>query len=106
MNARWRPGYIGIEGKSVWQAARRAGLPVRELKADRDKWTRAQPAAARMSAGTVYFRAGAPWLHDLEDELLAFPNGSFDDQVDALSYAALEVARGRGRRGGVRAVAL
>ena len=103
VNARWRPGYIGIEGKSVWQAARRAGLPVRELKADRDKWTRAQPAAARMSAGTVYFRAGAPWLHDLEDELLSFPNGSFDDQVDVLSYAALEVARGRGRRGGVRA---
>ena len=73
VNARWSPGYIGIEGKSVWQAARRAGLPVRELKADRDKWTRAQPAAARMSAGTVYFRAGAPWLHGLEDELLAFP---------------------------------
>ena len=103
VNARWSPGYIGIEGKSVWQSARRAGLPVRELKADRDKWTRAQPAAARMSAGTVYFRAGAPWLHGLEDELLAFPNGSFDDQVDVLAYAALEVARGRGRGNRVRA---
>ena len=106
VNARWNPGYIGIEGKSVWQAARRAGLPVRELKADRDKWTRAQPAAARLSAGAVFFQAGAPWLRDFEDELVVFPNGSHDDQVDALSYAALEVARGRGRGNRVRAAIL
>ena len=106
VNARWNPGYIGVEGKSVFQACRRAGLPVRELKADRDKWSRAQPAAARMTAGTIYFRARALWLHDLEDELVTFPNAAHDDQVDALAYAALEVARGRARGGGVRAVAL
>ncbi len=88
---------MGVEGKSVFQAATRAGLPVRELKPDTDKWVRAQPAAARMSAGTVYFLAGAPWLRDLEDELLAFPNGAHDDQVDCLSYAALEVVRGRAK---------
>ena len=103
VNARWQPGYIGVEGKSVFQAARRAGLPVRELKADTDKWTRAQPAAARLSAGSVYFPAAAPWLADFQDELVTFPNGAHDDQVDCLSYAALEVVRGRGRRTQVRA---
>ena len=65
----------------MYQAARRAGLPVRELKADSDKWSRARPAAARLSAGTVYFLSGASWLHDLEDELLSFPNGTHDDQA-------------------------
>jgi len=27
----------------------------------------------------------APWLADFENELLAFPSGRYDDQVDALS---------------------
>ena len=103
---KWKPGYIAVEGKAVFQSARRAGLPVRELKAEGDKWTRAQPASARMSAGSVYFLAGASWLHDLEDELMAFPTGSHDDQVDCLSYAALEVARGRGQTSRVRAAIL
>ena len=106
VNAKWRPGYIGVEGKPVYQAARRAGLPVRELKADSDKWTRARPAAARLSAGTVYFLSGASWLHDLEEELMSFPNGTHDDQADCLSYAALEVARGRGRPSRIKAMIL
>ena len=74
-----------------------------QLRADTDKWSRAQPAAARLAAGSVYFLAGAPWLPGMEEELVTFPNGAHDDQVDCLSYAALEVARGRGRRNQVRA---
>ena len=101
--ARWQPAYIGVEGKAVFQVLRRAGLPVRELKPDADKWTRAQPAAARLASGTVYFPAAAPWLPEFEDELVTFPNGAHDDQVDCLAYAALEVARGRGRTNRVRA---
>lgn len=96
--ARWRHGYIGVERVAyqltLIQAARRKGLPVRELIADRDKVARALPAAARMEAHSVYFRAGAPWLGALEDELLAFPTGEHDDQVDTLAYAALEVVCG------------
>ena len=100
---KWKPGYMGVEGKSVFQAARRAGLPVRELKPEGDKWARARPASARMSAGSVYFLAGASWLHNLEEELMAFPTGSHDDQVDCLSYAAREVALGRNQGSKVRA---
>jgi hypothetical protein len=35
----------------------------------------------------VFFPKEAPWLVDFEDELLAVPNGRFDDQVDALIQA-------------------
>jgi predicted phage terminase large subunit-like protein len=74
---------------AITQAARRAGLPIREIKPDRDKVARAQPAAAAFSAGQVYLRAGASWLPDYETELLQFPAGRHDDQVDATSHAVL-----------------
>lgn len=97
IHERWRPAYIGIERVAyqlaLIQAAQRDGLPVRELKADRDKVSRALPAAVRMEAGAVWFRSGAPWLGDLEDELLMFPKGEHDDQVDVLGYAALALTQ-------------
>lgn len=87
---RWNPVYQAVEsvdlGKTLYQMLVREGLPVRQLKADRDKVTRALPASARMEAGTVYFMHGL-WLADFEDELLSFPTGAHDDQVDTLSYA-------------------
>jgi phage terminase large subunit-like protein len=51
-----------------------------------------------MEAGQVFFPAEARWLEDLENELLAFPHGRNDDQVDTLAYAALEVTRRSKRR--------
>lgn len=50
-----------------------------------DKPTRARAIQARMASGKVYFRAGADWLADLQAELLTFPAGKNDDQVDGLS---------------------
>jgi predicted phage terminase large subunit-like protein len=49
-----------------------------------------------MEAGMVYFPIDAVWLDDLETELSLFPNGAHDDQVDALSYAAVHVQRSAG----------
>jgi predicted phage terminase large subunit-like protein len=62
------------------------------LKADHDKVSRARPIAARYEIGAVYHPAGAPWLADYEGELLAFPHGGHDDQVDTASYAGIEIA--------------
>lgn len=88
---RWKPAFQAIEsvgvGKTIYQLLVREGLPVIELKADSDKVTRAIPAAARMEAGTIYFKQGATWITDFEEELLSFPTGAHDDQVDVLSYA-------------------
>jgi predicted phage terminase large subunit-like protein len=91
---RFHPDTIGIEATafqvSIVQEARRAGLPIKALRADRDKVSRALSAAARMEGGHVLFETGATYLDVLEGELTAFPAGRHDDAVDALSYAVLE----------------
>jgi len=38
----------------------------------------------RMAMLGLYVRQGAPWFADLRAELLSFPAGKHDDQVDAL----------------------
>jgi predicted phage terminase large subunit-like protein len=68
--------------------AQAANIPVAEVVADTDKVTRAIPAAGRVHAGRVWFPAEASWLDEWTDELASFPNGTHDDQVDTLSYAA------------------
>jgi predicted phage terminase large subunit-like protein len=97
-HSRWRPNFMGVERVAfqavIVQAAQRAGLPIRELRADKDKITRALPAAARMEGGGVYWRSGAQWIGELEAELVAFPHGRHDDQVDALAYAVEQVTTG------------
>jgi phage terminase large subunit-like protein len=37
-------------------------------------------------AGRVYYDADAPWVETLFEELMAFPSGAHDDQVDALVH--------------------
>ena len=63
-------------------------LPAKAVHPDRDKVTRARALAARYEAGKVYHVRSAPGLADYEDELIAFPNGQHDDQVDAAVYGA------------------
>ena len=96
---RWKPAFQAVEsagvGKTLYQMLIREGLPIKELKADTDKLTRALPAAARMEAGTVYFLQGASWLHEVEEELLSFPNGAHDDICDVISYAVKIVIEDR-----------
>jgi len=92
--------YIAVEKAtrqmSIIQEAERTGLPIRALRADKDKVARALPATARMERGTVWFPrpADAAWWNDFEQELLAFPAGRHDDMVDTFAYAVIEVAGG------------
>lgn len=89
---RWKPRLVGIESvqyqASLVQRARRLGLPIKELRADRDKISRSLPIASMVDAATVFFRRDAPWLEAFETELVEFPNGKHDDQVDAFAYIA------------------
>ena len=85
--------WLGVEdssfGLGIIQMARRQGLPIRNLKADKSKTARAVPAAAGVENGTIWFLKNAKWLVEFERELTSFPSsGSHDDQVDALAYAA------------------
>lgn len=89
---RWRCSAVFVESNAfqaaIVQEARRQGVPVIEAPVDKDKFSRALPAAAMVEGGLMRFRSGAPWLDALEHELVAFPNGAHDDQVDTLSAAA------------------
>ena len=46
---------------------------------------RMEAQTPRFEAGHVLLPKEAPWLADLLDELLAFPRGRHDDQVDSVS---------------------
>ena len=48
---------------------------------------------ALFDRGLVTFPYGAAWLAELEAELLVFPAGKHDDQVDALSVAGRAYSR-------------
>ena len=52
-----------------------------------DKITRCEVQSDRFAEGRIFLPDEAPWLALYEKELLAFPNGRHDDQVDATSYA-------------------
>ncbi len=93
--ALWRPAYIGVESVgfqlAIVQQAVREGHPVREIKVDKDKFSRAMAATPLMEQGRVWFPAGAPWLVEIERELLTFPRGDHDDFVDTLSAAVTQL---------------
>lgn len=93
--SRYRPAYIAIEDKQngstiLQRVARHNRIRTRALKADTDKKTRASAAIIDMENGLFFFPSRAEWLADYEAELLKFPNGKHDDQVDVTSYAAIE----------------
>jgi len=100
---RWKPVLIGIESVQyqtlLVKLAARIGIPVKELKAKENKVSRSLPMAAFMEQGLVYFRRGADWLSDFESELLAFPNGRHDDQVDAFAYIAQLISPDNQKKG-------
>jgi len=77
-----------FEGTFVRELLSRTDLPAVAVRPDRDKVTRARTLAARYEAGKVFHLRSAPGLADFEDELVAFPNGRHDDQVDAAVYGA------------------
>jgi predicted phage terminase large subunit-like protein len=93
--------WIGIEKAgfqlSIIQFARREGIQVRELRADRDKRSRAMPLSAKMESGQVFFPDDPMenWVHEAERELLTFPLGTHDDIVDTLAYGVLNLNKRR-----------
>lgn len=49
-----------------------------------DKAVRAQSIRGRLALQGIYIHRDAPWLSDLVSEMMSFPVGVHDDQVDAL----------------------
>lgn len=63
---------------------RRAYCYRRQFPTRGDKAVRAQSIRGRAAMGGLYLPISAPWRADFESELLRFPAGVHDDQVDAL----------------------
>lgn len=49
-----------------------------------DKSIRAQSIRGRMAMRGLHYPQAAPWFPDFKGELMSFPAGKYDDQVDAL----------------------
>jgi predicted phage terminase large subunit-like protein len=89
---RYKPNVIMIEdastGIALAQELRQAGTyAVRPIPVERDKIGRLYVQQSKFEAGLVLFPKGARFLPELETELLTFPQGKTDDQVDSISQA-------------------
>jgi predicted phage terminase large subunit-like protein len=91
----FQPAVVGVEEPAFRQAVTRdlvASFQERCMGAIRtvptkgkDKEARALLPASRAEAGKVFVDRTAPWFPEFEAEMLAFPLGKFNDQVDAFS---------------------
>jgi predicted phage terminase large subunit-like protein len=71
-------------GMGLVQILREHQLNVIGRRPDTDKETRVLRHQGWFEAGKIRFPKDAPWLADLEEEILGFPGARYDDQVDAL----------------------
>ncbi len=79
------PGQAG-KSQVAYFTKQLAGFKVHSSPESGDKITRAEPFAAQCNVGNVMM-IKAPWNDALVAEMRVFPNGTHDDQVDALSRA-------------------
>jgi predicted phage terminase large subunit-like protein len=84
-------------GLSLYQDLRDApGIgSVVPCKVEADKVVRLEAETAAIEGGYVHLPRDAPWLANFLNELLAFPNGRFDDQVDSVSQFLAYLRRGQ-----------
>ena len=86
----WKAHPILIEavgaGKALYQQLRETeGLSFIAIQPDGDKESRMLTESPVIEAGQVILPREAPWLADFLHEILNFPKGTHDDQVDSLS---------------------
>jgi predicted phage terminase large subunit-like protein len=85
------PGSSGVDVIDFYSRTVLQGYDFRPDKVTGDKQLRAGPMAAAMECGNLWM-VRAPWNRALTDELLEFPLGAHDDQVDACSGAFRELS--------------
>ena len=92
--AKWKPiGWAEEQGQiksgvgpflEKRQRERRAFVAREQFPTRGDKAVRAQSIRGRMALEGLYVPKHAPWFADFRSELLSFPAGKHDDQVDAI----------------------
>ena len=87
--------YRAIEALLKKRMRERSYYPaVTVLKPITDKLARARPLQGRMQQGMVSFNAEGDWFDAARLEMLRFPAGAHDDQVDSISWMT-QMAIGR-----------
>lgn len=89
---KYKPNSILIEdastGSPLAQELRQAGVyAVQLIPVERDKVARMYTQQDKFEKGLVFFPRQAPYLRELEAELLSFPQSKHDDQVDSITQA-------------------
>lgn len=74
-------------GMSLIQDLKREGIHAIPVKPTMDKVMRMNAHTARIEASCVHLPRRAAWLEEFRRELMPFPAGKQDDQVDAFSQA-------------------
>lgn len=94
MYEKWHPSVVGLETVAFQKAlkqwleeqmrVRGSYFPITELKRNTN-----ESKEFRIKALEPFYRGGkvfhAPWMKSLEEELLTFPKGRHDDEIDALA---------------------
>jgi predicted phage terminase large subunit-like protein len=99
---RWKPLETAVEagqiksslGPFITKRALERQIPIfqKTFASKHDKTIRAQSIRARMSMNGLYLDPHASFYPEFVAELLAFPNGKYDDQVDALGLIGMLLA--------------
>jgi hypothetical protein len=86
---RWIANLVIIEaagaGTAIAQELWREYPGIHSFRPRLNKEVRLVAQSGRISDGVIRLPPDAPWLDAFRDELIAFPNGRHDDQVDTLS---------------------
>lgn len=87
---KWQPNAVLIEDKASGQSLiqdlrKELKINIIAIKAIKDKITRFASVTPMFESRRVFIKQNDIWLFDYEYELLAFPNGQYDDQVDSTS---------------------
>jgi predicted phage terminase large subunit-like protein len=84
------PGQAG-KAQIAYLTKQLIGFNIHSTPVSGDKITRAEPFASQCNVGNIsMLKAG--WNDQLVDEMRMFPNGTFDDQIDAGSDAFSEIS--------------
>ena len=99
----WEPDNVLIEAKAtgtpLQHELRKMGIPVTMYspggrRTGQDKVSRANAVAPILESGMVWYPEDEEFAQEMVEECAAFPNGSNDDQVDAMVMALMRFRQG------------
>lgn len=98
---RWKADLVILEraasGRCLAHSIRRGNRNywLESIDPEGAKEDRASQQTPKFERGEIFLPEEAPWLRAFEDELLAFPHGKHDDQVDSVVQFLAAVDTGR-----------